>query len=231
VFSGSRDVSPEIGSPQAETAGASLPDEGCRVSTNVKAKPRRRRVAVVAAGTLAVSTLAALGPSQVTVVAYAASSATVSPAYSSAAKAGALAASGSSSVGSSATQRAGAVTSTPTRAPSKVATLAPYRFGTKAYNQWWARRLMARHGWTSGVQFRALVKLWDRESLWNHRSHNSGSGAHGIPQALPGSKMRSAGADWRTNPVTQIKWGLNYIHSRYGSPTKAWAHFLRHHWY
>jgi hypothetical protein len=198
------------------------------VISTVWTNRRHHRVAMVAATTLAVSTLAAPGPSQVTVVAYAASPAVATNA--SAVKAGALAATGTASAGTSATQRAKAG-STTTKAPARVGTLAPYRFATKAYNQWWARKLMARHGWTTGAQFRALVKLWDRESHWNHKSHNRGSGAHGIPQALPGSKMRSAGADWRTNPVTQIKWGLNYIDSRYGSPAKAWAHFLRHGWY
>ena len=188
---------------------------------------RHRRVAVLTASTLAVSTLAALGPSQVTVVAYAA--APVAVTNPSAVTAGALAATGTASAGTSASQRAKA--SAPAKAPARVGTLAPYRFATKAYNQWWARKLMVRHGWTTGAQFRALVKLWDHESHWNHNSHNNGSGAHGIPQALPGSKMRSAGADWRTNPVTQIKWGLNYIDTRYGSPAAAWAHFLRHGWY
>lgn len=192
---------------------------------------RRRRLAVVAAGTLAVSTLAALGPSQVTVVAFAATPASATTSLSSSATAaGVLAATGAASAGASASQHAaaGAVVAA---APSRAGTVAPFRFATKAYNQWWARKLMVRHGWTSGAQFRALVKLWDHESHWNHKSHNNGSGAHGIPQALPGSKMRSAGADWRTNPVTQIKWGLNYIDSRYGSPAAAWAHFQRHGWY
>ena len=57
------------------------------------------------------------------------------------------------------------------------------------------------------------------------------SGAYGIPQALPGSKMASAGSDWRTNPKTQIKWGLGYISGRYGDPCGAWSHFLRKNWY
>ncbi len=198
------------------------------MTTSVWTNHRYRRIAVVAAGTLAVSTLAALGPSQVTVVAYAASPASSSTA--SAVTAGVLAASGSASAGPTASQRASASAAT-TKAPSRATSLAPYRFASRGYNQWWARKIMVRHGWTTGMQYRALVKLWDHESHWSHTSHNRGSGAHGIPQALPGSKMRSAGADWRTNPVTQIKWGLNYIDSRYGSPAKAWAHFVRHGWY
>jgi hypothetical protein len=201
------------------------------VTTSVWTNHRHRRIAVVAAGTLAVSTLAALGPSQVTVVAYAASPAASSTSLTaSAVKAGVLAASGSASASTTATQRA-STSAAATKAPARAASLAPYRFASKAYNQWWARKMMVRHGWTSGLQYRALVKLWDRESHWSHTSHNRGSGAHGIPQALPGSKMRSAGADWRTNPVTQIKWGLNYIDSRYGTPARAWAHFVRHGWY
>jgi hypothetical protein len=80
-------------------------------------------------------------------------------------------------------------------------------------------------------QFPCLNKLWDKESGWNHRASNSGSGAYGIPQALPGSKMGSVASDWRTNPATQIKWGLNYIDCRYGTPCKAWSHSQSTGWY
>jgi hypothetical protein len=73
-------------------------------------------------------------------------------------------------------------------------------------------------------QFPCLDKLWNRESGWNYKASNHGSGAYGIPQALPGSKMASAGADWKTNPATQIKWGLGYIKGRYSSPCGAWSH-------
>ncbi len=66
-----------------------------------------------------------------------------------------------------------------------------------------------------------LVKLWTKESHWNYKAHNYRSGAHGIPQSYPAIKMESVGLDWRTNPVTQIRWGLNYIDKRYGSPCKA----------
>ena len=66
-----------------------------------------------------------------------------------------------------------------------------------------------------------LVKLWTRESHWNYKAHNYRSGAHGIAQSYPAIKMESVGLDWRTNPVTQIRWGLNYIDKRYGSPCKA----------
>jgi hypothetical protein len=73
-------------------------------------------------------------------------------------------------------------------------------------------------------QFPCLDKLWNRESGWNYKASNKGSGAYGIPQALPGTKMSSAGADWKTNPATQIKWGLGYIKGRYSSPCGAWSH-------
>jgi hypothetical protein len=69
-----------------------------------------------------------------------------------------------------------------------------------------------------------LDKLWSKESGWNHKARNSSSGAFGIPQALPGGKMASAGDDWQSSPATQVKWGLGYIKDRYGSPCKAWSH-------
>ncbi|MFC0527730.1 aggregation-promoting factor C-terminal-like domain-containing protein [Phytohabitans kaempferiae] len=72
-------------------------------------------------------------------------------------------------------------------------------------------------------QMPCLDKLWTKESGWNHKARNPSSGAYGIPQAYPGGKMVSAGADWQTNPVTQIKWGLGYIKGRYGDPCAAWA--------
>jgi hypothetical protein len=80
-------------------------------------------------------------------------------------------------------------------------------------------------------QFSCLVALWNKESHWNVYAHNTGSGAYGIPQALPGSKMASAGADWETNPATQITWGLGYITGRYGTPCGAWAHSQSSGWY
>lgn len=79
-------------------------------------------------------------------------------------------------------------------------------------------------------QFSCLVSLWDRESGWNVYAH-SGSGAYGIPQALPGSKMSSSGPDWQSNPATQITWGLNYISGRYSTPCGAWAHSQATGWY
>ncbi|MFF0592824.1 aggregation-promoting factor C-terminal-like domain-containing protein [Streptomyces antibioticus] len=72
-------------------------------------------------------------------------------------------------------------------------------------------------------QFQCFSNIVDHESTWNYRAVNPSSGAYGLVQAYPGSKMSSAGADWRTNPATQIKWGLNYMNERYGSPCDAWA--------
>ena len=86
------------------------------------------------------------------------------------------------------------------------------------------------YGW-SEYDFECLVKLWNRESGWNPNSHNSSSGAHGIPQSLPASKMASEGADYYTNGYTQIRWGLKYIKGRYGSPSAAWAHSESKGWY
>lgn len=82
-----------------------------------------------------------------------------------------------------------------------------------------------------GSQMSPLVKLWIKESNWNHTAENSSSGAYGIPQALPGSKMGSVASDWRDNPATQIKWGLGYIKDRYGSPSAAWSFWQSHSWY
>ena len=80
-------------------------------------------------------------------------------------------------------------------------------------------------------QFPCLNKLWTKESNWRTTAANSYSGAYGIPQALPGSKMATIADDWRTNPATQIKWGLNYIEGRYDTPCKAWSHSQSTGWY
>lgn len=93
-----------------------------------------------------------------------------------------------------------------------------------------ARALLAEFGFSES-QFGCLDSLWTRESNWNVYADNPSSSAYGIPQALPGSKMSSAGADWATNPVTQIRWGLGYIEDRYGSPCGAWGHSQARGWY
>lgn len=94
----------------------------------------------------------------------------------------------------------------------------------------YAAKLVADKGW-SQAQFQCLDRLWTRESQWNYRAVNRSSGAYGIAQALPGNKMNSFGSDWRSNPITQIKWGLNYIEDRYTTPCGAWAHSEATGWY
>ncbi|PPF71333.1 hypothetical protein C5E16_00515 [Clavibacter michiganensis] len=92
-----------------------------------------------------------------------------------------------------------------------------------------ARSILAARG-MGDDQYACLDYLWTKESGWRVNAYNP-SGAYGIPQALPGSKMASAGADWQTNPATQITWGLGYIDSRYGSPCGAKAHSVLKNWY
>ncbi|KOV91619.1 hypothetical protein ADK65_34915 [Streptomyces sp. NRRL B-1140] len=89
---------------------------------------------------------------------------------------------------------------------------------------------MARQLVPSG-QFQCFSNIVDHESDWNYKAVNPSSGAYGMFQALPGSKMSSVGADWRTNPATQIKWGLNYMNDRYGSPCDAWSFWQANNWY
>jgi len=93
-----------------------------------------------------------------------------------------------------------------------------------------AQSMLGSYGW-SGEQFGCLDSLWAKESGWNSSARNPSSGANGIPQALPGSKMASAGSDWQSNPATQIEWGLGYIKSVYGSPCAAWSHSQANNWY
>ncbi len=93
-----------------------------------------------------------------------------------------------------------------------------------------ARDMLAQRGWGDD-QFGCLVELWNHESGWNVYASNPSSGAYGIPQALPGSKMATAGADWETSAATQITWGLGYIADRYGTPCGAWDTFNSQGWY
>ncbi|MFG2374452.1 transglycosylase SLT domain-containing protein [Streptomyces sp. NPDC048504] len=83
----------------------------------------------------------------------------------------------------------------------------------------------------SAAQYNAFSKIVEHESGWNVTATNSSSGAYGLVQALPGSKMASAGSDWKTNAATQIKWGLDYMNSRYGSPAAAWSFWQSNGWY
>ncbi|MFF4273329.1 transglycosylase SLT domain-containing protein [Streptomyces sp. NPDC001536] len=96
---------------------------------------------------------------------------------------------------------------------------------TTAQIQAMARQMVPSGQWT------CFSNIVDHESSWNYTAVNASSGAYGLFQALPGSKMSSVGDDWRTNPATQIKWGLNYMDSRYGSPCEAWSFWQANHWY
>lgn len=82
-----------------------------------------------------------------------------------------------------------------------------------------------------GDQFQCFSNIVNNESSWDYTATNASSGAYGLVQALPGTKMASAGADWRTNPATQIKWGLSYMNERYGSPCGAWSFWQANQWY
>jgi hypothetical protein len=93
-----------------------------------------------------------------------------------------------------------------------------------------AEAMLGSFGWSSS-QFSCLDPLWAHESGWSVTAYNAGTGAYGIPQALPGSRMASAGPDWQTDAATQIRWGLQYIQATYGSPCAAWDHEQATGWY
>lgn len=103
------------------------------------------------------------------------------------------------------------------------------------YHPYYARKLghrMTRNaGWRSDRQWHCLRHLWNLESSWHVHADNPSSSAYGIPQALPGRKMSSAGSHWRRNAQTQIRWGIRYVHSRYGTPCAAAHHKDTHGWY
>jgi hypothetical protein len=108
-------------------------------------------------------------------------------------------------------------------APS-VAPVDPGSAQSIAYN------MLSQFGWNPATEFGCLDNIYSRESGWSVTAENP-SGAYGIPQALPGAKMASAGANWRTDAATQIRWGLNYIRNTYGSPCAAWSHEQADGWY
>lgn len=114
-------------------------------------------------------------------------------------------------------------------APAPVAA-APIAGTSPAAAQAFARTYLASKG-MGDSEFQCLVTLWNHESGWNFQATNSSSGAYGIPQSLPGSKMASAGADWQTNPQTQIIWGVSYITGRYGTPCGAMSIWNTRGWY
>ncbi|MEV5613655.1 lytic transglycosylase domain-containing protein [Streptomyces sp. NPDC052225] len=115
-------------------------------------------------------------------------------------------------------------------AASRSATRDASSFSTQSSYSVSQIQAMARQMVPSG-QFQCFSNIVDHESSWNYKAVNASSGAYGLFQALPASKYSTAGADWQTNPATQIKWGLNYMDSRYGSPCEAWSFWQANHWY
>jgi hypothetical protein len=115
-------------------------------------------------------------------------------------------------------------------AKKKAASALPAGCSQYSGNQRIACSLLPSFGF-SVSEMSALVPMWNNESNWNENAENAGSGAYGIPQALPGSKMASAGSDWQTSARTQIKWGLGYIKSTYGTPSQAWSFWQANNWY
>ena len=116
------------------------------------------------------------------------------------------------------------------RAAKRRSQAAAQRTAVSGTPQQIAIAMLSNFGWSSS-EFSCLNSLWERESGWNPSASNPSSGAYGIPQALPGSKMASAGPDWQGNPATQIRWGLGYIKATYGSPCAALAHESSNGWY
>ena len=119
---------------------------------------------------------------------------------------------------------------TPPKPSTVTATAAPMTGTSPADAQSFARTYLASKG-LGDSEFQCLVTLWNHESGWNFQAKNASSGAYGIPQSLPGSKMASVAADWQTNPQTQIIWGLGYISDRYGTPCGAMAIWNTRGWY
>ncbi|MFJ4171100.1 hypothetical protein ACIPY3_16465 [Paenarthrobacter sp. NPDC089714] len=115
-------------------------------------------------------------------------------------------------------------------AAAAAAAAAPKAIDDPAAAKAYAASILANYGWGPG-EMTALNTLWEKESNWKTTATNASSGAYGIVQSLPASKMATAGADWQTNYQTQIKWGLNYIKERYGSPSAALAFHLANNWY
>ncbi len=123
----------------------------------------------------------------------------------------------------------GTSSSSMTTGGTSVATTAPPSNPTAAEAT--AKALLASFGFSTTTQWPCLYDLWERESTWNVYAENAASGAYGIPQALPASKMATAGADWQTNAATQIEWGLGYIKSVYGTPCGAWQNEVNYGYY
>ncbi|MCH0567548.1 MULTISPECIES: transglycosylase SLT domain-containing protein [unclassified Streptomyces] len=110
-------------------------------------------------------------------------------------------------------------------------TAAPAHAATASADSASQAKAIARKMIPDAAQYNAFAKIVQHESGWNVHATNASSGAYGLVQALPGSKMASAGSDWKSNPATQIKWGLNYMDARYGSPVGAWNFWQANGWY
>jgi hypothetical protein len=119
-------------------------------------------------------------------------------------------------------RKAASATPSKTGKPGVVPPAAPASCNIYSGNRKVGCAMVLAHGWDL-QQMACLDKLWTKESSWNERARNKSSGAYGIPQAYPASKLATAGGDWQTNPATQIKWGIGYIDKRYGTPCKAWS--------
>jgi hypothetical protein len=141
--------------------------------------------------------------------------------------AAAAAAASAAAVGATATAAAASQSPAPSAPPQPTATATA--LASSGSPQQIAEAMLGSFGWSSS-QFACLDPLWAQESGWSVTAENP-SGAYGIPQALPGAKMVSAGPDWQTSAATQIKWGLGYIKDIYGSPCAAWAHEQATGWY
>jgi colicin import membrane protein len=118
----------------------------------------------------------------------------------------------------------------PVAPPAPAAPAAPVAVDDPSGAQAYAASILPSYGWGQG-EMSALITLWNKESDWRTTATNASSGAYGIGQSLPAEKMASEGADWQTSYQTQIRWGLNYIKERYGSPSAAWSFHLAHNWY
>ena len=160
----------------------------------------------------------------------AASAAALSAAAFAAASAAAFSAAAQAAAEKAAADAAAKAAADKAAAEAAAAAAAPKAVDDPAAAKAYAASILANYGWGPG-EMTALNTLWEKESNWRTTATNASSGAYGIVQSLPAGKMASAGADWQTNYQTQIKWGLNYIKERYGSPSAALAFHLANNWY
>jgi hypothetical protein len=201
---------------------------GIPQSGSVSALAQERQTLIVmsaASKTFSVAAKPAMvNPSQVIASASASASASAASASAAASAAAASAVAASASAAASPSPSAGTGSSSGTVTTPQAAPPDP---GTAQHIGY---EMLPSFGFNQTTQWTCLLNLWNRESGWVYDAENA-SGAYGIPQALPGYKMASAGADWQTNPATQIKWGLGYIQTTYGTPCGAWNNELAYGYY